>query len=85
MTQSRIPKINRGAILRAVEQPHIKVDAPDFQAGDTVRVETKVVEGTRTRLQALSPSTAAAAARASPSARSRSARVWSACFPTAPR
>ena len=52
MTQSRIPRINRGAILRAVEQPHIKTGAPDFQAGDTIRVETKVVEGTRTRLQA---------------------------------
>ncbi|WP_293911637.1 50S ribosomal protein L19 [Deinococcus sp.] len=52
MTQSRIPRINRGAILRAVEQPHLKADVPEFQAGDTVRVETKVVEGTRTRLQA---------------------------------
>ena len=45
-------KANRGAILRAVEQPHIKTDAPEFRPGDTVRVETKVVEGTRTRNQA---------------------------------
>lgn len=45
-------KANRGAILRAVEQPHIKPDAPEFRPGDTVRVETKVVEGTRTRNQA---------------------------------
>ncbi|MEF2279234.1 50S ribosomal protein L19 [Deinococcus sp. YIM 134068] len=45
-------KVNRGAILRAVEQPHIKTEHPDFQPGDTVRVETKVVEGTRTRNQA---------------------------------
>ncbi|WP_412029869.1 50S ribosomal protein L19 [Deinococcus yunweiensis] len=45
-------KVNRGAILRAVEQPHIKTDHPEFRAGDTVRVETKVVEGTRTRNQA---------------------------------
>ncbi|GAA5435581.1 50S ribosomal protein L19 [Deinococcus sp. A31D244] len=45
-------KANRGAILRAVEQPHIKTDAPDFRPGDTIRVETKVVEGTRTRNQA---------------------------------
>ncbi|AZI42535.1 50S ribosomal protein L19 [Deinococcus psychrotolerans] len=52
MTKSSIPRINRGAILRSIEQPHIKADAPDFQAGDTVRVETKVVEGTRTRVQA---------------------------------
>ena len=52
MTQSKIPKINRGAILRSIEQPHIKTGLPDFQAGDTIRVETKVVEGTRTRTQA---------------------------------
>jgi large subunit ribosomal protein L19 len=44
--------VNRGAILRAVEQPHIKQDHPEFRPGDTVRVETKVVEGTRTRNQA---------------------------------
>ncbi|BDP42508.1 50S ribosomal protein L19 [Deinococcus aetherius] len=45
-------KVNRGAILRAVEQPHIKTEHPEFQPGDTVRVETKVVEGNRTRNQA---------------------------------
>jgi large subunit ribosomal protein L19 len=45
-------RINKGAILRSVEQPHIKTGLPDFQPGDTVRVETKVVEGTRTRNQA---------------------------------
>ena len=45
-------KVNRGAILRAVEQGHIKTDHPDFRPGDTLRVETKVVEGTRTRNQA---------------------------------
>jgi large subunit ribosomal protein L19 len=49
---SSVIKVNRGAILRAVEQGHIKTDHPDFQPGDTVRVETKVVEGTRTRNQA---------------------------------
>ncbi len=45
-------RINKGAILRSIEQPHIKTDLPDFQPGDTVRVETKVVEGARTRNQA---------------------------------
>ncbi|WP_027481437.1 50S ribosomal protein L19 [Deinococcus pimensis] len=45
-------KINRGAILRSIEQPHLKADLPDFQAGDTVRVDTKVTEGNRTRVQA---------------------------------
>ena len=45
-------KVNRGAILRAIEQGHIKEGHPEFQPGDTVRVETKVVEGNRTRNQA---------------------------------
>ncbi|QBY09522.1 50S ribosomal protein L19 [Deinococcus metallilatus] len=45
-------KVNRGVILRSVEQAHIKTDHPEFQPGDTVRVETKVVEGNRTRNQA---------------------------------
>ncbi|ADV66439.1 50S ribosomal protein L19 [Deinococcus maricopensis] len=45
-------KINRGAILRSIEQPHLKADLPDFQPGDTVRVDTKVREGNRSRLQA---------------------------------
>ncbi|MFC6591268.1 50S ribosomal protein L19 [Deinococcus lacus] len=45
-------KVNRGEILRSVEKPHIRTNHPDFQPGDTVRVETKVVEGNRTRNQA---------------------------------
>lgn len=45
-------KINRGEILRSIEQGHLKGNLPDFQPGDTVRVETKVVEGNRTRNQA---------------------------------
>ncbi len=45
-------KVNRGDILRAVEQPHIRQGLPSFQPGDTIRVTTKVVEGNRTRNQA---------------------------------
>jgi large subunit ribosomal protein L19 len=44
-------KINRGAILKSVEQSHLRNDIPDFQPGDTVRVDYKVTEGTRTRVQ----------------------------------
>lgn len=44
--------INRGAIIRSVEQPHLRNDIPDFQPGDTVKVDYKVTEGTRTRVQA---------------------------------
>lgn len=39
------------SILTSIEQEQIKKDIPDFRAGDTVRVYTKVVEGTRERIQ----------------------------------
>lgn len=45
-------KYNKGAILRSIEQPFIRADLPDFDTGDTVRVDYKVVEGTRSRIQA---------------------------------
>ncbi|CAN5848908.1 50S ribosomal protein L19 [soil metagenome] len=43
---------NKGAILRAIEQPFMKDDLPEFDTGDTVRVDYKVIEGTRSRIQA---------------------------------
>jgi large subunit ribosomal protein L19 len=45
-------RYNKGAILRAIEQPFLKSDVPDFDTGDTVRVDYKVVEGNRSRIQA---------------------------------
>lgn len=45
-------KQNKGAILRAIEQPFMKDNLPEFDTGDTVRVDYKVVEGNRTRIQA---------------------------------
>ena len=45
-------KYNKGAILRAIEQPFLKDDIPEFDTGDTVRVDYRVVEGNRTRIQA---------------------------------
>src|SRR5690625_1864045 len=45
-------KYNKGAILRSIEQPQMRVDLPDFDTGDTVRVDYKVTEGNRTRIQA---------------------------------
>ncbi len=45
-------KYNKGAILRAIEQPFLKDDLPAFDSGDTVRIDYKVVEGNRTRIQA---------------------------------
>ena len=38
--------------IRTIEQEQRRTDIPDFRVGDTVRVEVKVVEGTRERLQA---------------------------------
>ncbi len=37
-------------LMKAVEQGQLK-EVPQFQAGDTVRVHVKVVEGTRERIQ----------------------------------
>jgi len=45
-------KYNKGAILRSIEQPSMRDDVPDFDSGDTIRVDYKVVEGNRSRIQA---------------------------------
>jgi large subunit ribosomal protein L19 len=39
-------------IIRILEQEQLRADIPVFRPGDTVRVQVKVVEGTRERLQA---------------------------------
>ena len=39
-------------IIRVLDQEQLRKDIPVFQSGDTVRVQVKVVEGTRERLQA---------------------------------
>ena len=45
-------KYNKGAILRSIEQPYLRDDIPEFDTGDTVRVNYRVSEGNRTRVQA---------------------------------
>jgi large subunit ribosomal protein L19 len=45
-------KYNKGAILRSIEQPFMRDDIPQFDTGDTVRVDYKVTEGNRSRVQA---------------------------------
>ncbi|MEJ2666181.1 MAG: 50S ribosomal protein L19 [Deinococcales bacterium] len=45
-------KYNKGAILRSIEQPFMRDDVPHFDSGDTIRVDYKVVEGNRSRIQA---------------------------------
>ncbi|MBO7385707.1 MAG: 50S ribosomal protein L19 [Clostridia bacterium] len=39
-------------IIRSIEEAQLKKSVPSFRIGDTVKVEVKVVEGTRERLQA---------------------------------
>jgi large subunit ribosomal protein L19 len=39
-------------LLRVVQQKHLRDDVPAFGAGDTLRVNVKVVEGNRERVQA---------------------------------
>ncbi len=39
-------------IIRSIEAQQLRSDIPEFHIGDTVRVQVKVVEGTRERLQA---------------------------------
>ncbi len=39
-------------IIRILEQEQLRADIPAFRPGDTVRVQVKVVEATRERLQA---------------------------------
>ncbi len=39
-------------IIKILEQEQLRKDVPVFRPGDTVRVQVKVVEGTRERLQA---------------------------------
>ena len=38
-------------IIRSIEQEQLRSDIPDFRPGDTVRVDVKVVEGNKERIQ----------------------------------
>jgi len=44
--------MNKGALLKVVEKKYTRTDLPQFKPGDTVRVNYKVREGNRTRVQA---------------------------------
>lgn len=39
------------ALLAAVESTHLRKDIPEIKSGDTVRLQVRVVEGSRERLQ----------------------------------
>jgi large subunit ribosomal protein L19 len=38
-------------IIEKIQKEQIKTDVPDFKAGDTVKVHTRVVEGDKERIQ----------------------------------
>jgi large subunit ribosomal protein L19 len=40
------------SLIQAVEEQHLRKDLPPFKPGDTVKVQVKVVEGDKERLQA---------------------------------
>jgi large subunit ribosomal protein L19 len=40
------------SLLQAVEESHLRRDLPPFRPGDTIKVQVKVVEGDKERLQA---------------------------------
>ncbi len=39
-------------LITSVEEPHLQAGRPDFRPGDTLRVNVRVVEGNRERIQA---------------------------------
>lgn len=41
-------------ILKLVEQPSLKTEAPKFEVGDTVDVATRIIEGEKERIQVFS-------------------------------
>lgn len=45
-------KIMNQNLIRAVEERHVREGLPEFSPGDTLRVNVRVVEGTRERVQA---------------------------------
>jgi len=38
-------------IIRQIENEHLRMDLPDFRAGDTVKVHTRIIEGDKERIQ----------------------------------
>ncbi|MGB7978423.1 MAG: 50S ribosomal protein L19 [Chlamydiales bacterium] len=46
--------MSRSPFIQEVEETYLKKDVPVFNIGDTVRVNTRIVEGEKERLQAFS-------------------------------
>lgn len=46
--------MSRSPFIQEVEETYLKKDVPVFNIGDTIRVNTRIVEGDKERLQAFS-------------------------------
>lgn len=46
--------MSRSPFIQEVEETYLKTDIPVFNIGDTVRVNTRIIEGDKERLQAFS-------------------------------
>jgi large subunit ribosomal protein L19 len=44
--------MNKQAVIKSIEAEQVKSDLPEFRAGDTVKVQVRVIEGDKERLQA---------------------------------
>ncbi len=44
--------MNKQAVIKSIEAEQAKSDLPEFRAGDTVKVQVRVIEGDKERLQA---------------------------------
>ncbi len=38
-------------IIKKIEREHMRMDMPEFRAGDTVKVHTRIIEGDKERIQ----------------------------------
>jgi ribosomal protein L19 len=78
----------RNPIIEKLLAKSRRTDIPKFGPGDTIKVQVKIREGEKERLQAFEGvviARAAARNRALRSAKSVSARAWSVFSPSTPR
>jgi large subunit ribosomal protein L19 len=43
--------MKQNQLIQSIEQEHLKADLPAFNVGDTISVQTRIVEGDKERLQ----------------------------------
>jgi large subunit ribosomal protein L19 len=46
--------VSRSPVIQELEETYLKKDVPVFNIGDTIRVNTRIIEGEKERLQAFS-------------------------------